>query len=289
MKFLRNALIVLFLFYFTACTNDNYIYKSNSQSELKIITLAPSVTEILVGLSLGENIIAADSYSQKIDGVNQNIQIFELGDPNVEELLLLNPDIVFLSGHLSTIGKFDELQNLGIEVLNIETAETIEQIYNSILFVGEKTSKLDEANAIVNELRQKIEQIEIEREKLGQAVEVYFEISQAPYIYSFGSNTFLNELLKLSGGKNIFEDLNGWIAPSEEAIINANPQIIFTNVNVDGNLYEIKNRAGWENIDAVKNNRVYYIDENFSSRPSQFFINALYQIQGYIREVLNEE
>ena len=60
-------------------------------------------------------------------------------------------------------------------------------------------------------------------------------------------------------------------------------------MNIPNSVEEIKNRDGWQEIDAVKNNNVYYIDENFSSRPSQFFVKALMQISSYIREFKNEK
>lgn len=279
--------LILFLTIFTSCVSQDNVSEKNIEDKLRIVSLAPSNTEILVGLSLGENIIGADEYSEKVEGINKEAQIFRIGDPNIEELLKLDSDIVLLSGHVSDVAKFEELKNSGVEIINIETAESIDEIYDSILLIGEKTHKLDEANKMVEDLKDKIE--EISKDKSDQSVTVYFEISQAPYIYSFGSDTFLNELLMLSGGTNIFQDLDGWISPNEESIINANPQIIFTNVDVTGNIDEIKSRVGWENIDAVKNNRVYYIDKDYSSRPSQFFINALYQMNDYIKQVLNEK
>ncbi len=367
--------LILFLTIFTSCVSQDNVSEKNIEDKLRIVSLAPSNTEILVGLSLGENIIGADEYSEKVEGINKEAQIFRIGDPNIEELLKLDPDIVLLSGNIigadeysekveginkeaqifrigdpnieellkldpdivllsgyvsdvakfeelknsgveiinietaesideiydsilligekthkldeANVAKFEELKNSGVEIINIETAESIDEIYDSILLIGEKTHKLDEANKMVEDLKDKIE--EISKDKSDQSVTVYFEISQAPYIYSFGSDTFLNELLMLSGGTNIFQNLDGWISPNEESIINANPQIIFTNVDVTGNIDEIKSRVGWENIDAVKNNRVYYIDKDYSSRPSQFFINALYQMNDYIKQVLNEK
>ena len=75
---------------------------------------------------------------------------------------------------------------------------------------------------------------------------------------------------------NIFKDENSWLAPTEESIIERNPDVILTNVDyIDNPIQEIKSRPGWENINAVKNNQVYLIDKNSSSRPSQHIIKAL--------------
>jgi len=91
-----------------------------------------------------------------------------------------------------------------------------------------------------------------------------------------GTQPFLNEMVELIGGENIFKDQKSWISPSEESVIDANPDVILTTVNyVKNPEKEIKSRDGWDNIKAVKNNEVYYIDANSSSRPTQNIIKAL--------------
>lgn len=284
-KFLQLTFLVMSFVIFTSCLKGDG-GSSDVSNELRIVSLVPSNTEILVGLDLGDKIVGADEYSKDVSGINTSAEIFEIGDPNMEALLKLNPTHVLISGHSSDASKYTELENAGAEIINIETAKSIQEIYDSINLIGENLNKADEANKMVEELKKQVDSLSSNLE--GQKVSVYFEISQAPYLYSFGKDTYLNEMIEISGGENIFKDLDSWIAPSEEAIIKANPEIIFTNVDVEGNIEEIKNRAGWENIDAVKNNRVYYIDKDESSRPSQFFLGALEEISQYIREYSNE-
>lgn len=273
----------LILMVFTSCTDK---IQNISSEGLRIVSLIPSNTEILVGLSLGENIVGLDEYSAEVSGVNKNAQVFKIGDPNIEELVKLDPDIILISGHSSDESKYTELKNAGVKIINIESPETIQGIYDSIILIGKEVGKEIEANKMVEDLKVKVEEIKSKVKR--EPIRFYFEISQAPYLYSFGKNTFLNEMVEICGGENIFNNLDGWIAPSEEAIINENPQIIFTNVYTENNIDEIKSRAGWENVDAVKNNNVYYIDKNFSSRPSQFFIKAIDQIYSAIQNASNE-
>ena len=83
-------------------------------------------------------------------------------------------------------------------------------------------------------------------------------------------------MIEIIGAKNIFENEEGWISPTAEAIIDANPDVILTNVNyVENPTEEIMSRTGWENITAVKDKAVYSIDANSSSRPTQNIIKAL--------------
>lgn len=290
MRFLKKILLftsfIFIFFLFVSCkVNMNADLKQNL--DIRIVSLAPSNTEILVGLNLGNNIIGIDQYSKGINGLNENIQVFEIGDPNIEAILKLNPTHLILSGYTSELSRYVELEKSGVNVINIDTPISVQGIYDSIKLIGKSFNKDDESYEMIKSLKSDIESIT--KDNKNEKVSVYFEISKAPYLYSFGRNTYLNEIIELSGGKNIFKDLEGWISPNEESVIKNNPQIIFTNVNDESNIYEIKNRVGWENVDAVKNNRIYYIDKNMSSRASQFFIGALREIAKYIRDYSNEK
>ena len=86
-------------------------------------------------------------------------------------------------------------------------------------------------------------------------------------------------MVEIVGAENIFADQDAWISPSEESVIDANPDVILTTVNyVENPTDEIKSREGWEHINAVKNNEVYYIDSDSASRPTQNIIKALNEI-----------
>lgn len=289
MRLVKNFLaFVIFIFSFSIFVScgRNIDTGISENKEIRIVSLAPSNTEILVGLDLGNNIIGIDQYSEGIKGVSENIQVFEIGVPNIEAVLKLNPTHLLLSGYTSDLSKYVELENSGVKVININTPTSIQGIYDSIELIGKSFNSVSKSKEMIESIKSSIE--DIIGNNNSEKVSVYFEISQAPYLYSFGRSTYLNEIIELSGGENIFGNLEGWISPSEESIIKANPQIIFTNVNVEGNIDEIKNRHGWENIDAVKNNRIYYIDKDMSSRASQFFLGALKDITRYIREYNDE-
>lgn len=108
---------------------------------------------------------------------------------------------------------------------------------------------------------------------------VYFEISAAPNLYSFGSGAFLNEMLELIGAENILAEEQGWLPVDSETVVAANPDVILTNVNyVEDPVSEILGRSGWENITAVSTGQVYYIDNLASSLPNQNIVKALDQM-----------
>ena len=83
-------------------------------------------------------------------------------------------------------------------------------------------------------------------------------------------------MIEIIGAENVFADQVGWISPSEESVIDANPDVILTNVTyIENAVDEIKSRSGWNNINAIKEGNITMIDKNASSRPSQHIIKAL--------------
>ncbi|MEE0299712.1 MAG: ABC transporter substrate-binding protein, partial [Christensenellales bacterium] len=101
----------------------------------------------------------------------------------------------------------------------------------------------------------------------------------APYQYSFGQGTFLNEMIELIGATNIFADQDGWIPVSAEQVVAANPDVIITNADyMEGAVAEIEAREGWAEVAAVKNHEVYLIGANVTSQPCQNIVDALMEI-----------
>ena len=108
---------------------------------------------------------------------------------------------------------------------------------------------------------------------------VYFEISPAPDLFTIGKGSYLQEMLEIVGVDNVFADLGKGTAISGEAVLEANPEIILTNVNyIDNPVEEIKSREGWDSITAVAQDQVYYIDSNTSSRATHNIVKALKEI-----------
>lgn len=248
----------------------------------KIISTAPSNTEVIVELGLGDKLVATDKYSSDIPGVDKSLTKIDFSNPDAEAIIGLEPDIIIASGHNKTGSSEDPfklVREAGIPVVYIPSSDSIDGIYKDIQFIASVLNVENKGTEIVDSMKVQIEEIA----KIGKTIEdkksVYFEIAPAPKLFTFGNGTFLNEMITLIGATNVFESETGWISPSAEAIIDANPDLIFTNViYIENPIEDIKTRVGFENIDAVKNNEVYKIDKNSSSRPSQNIILALTQM-----------
>ncbi len=246
----------------------------------KIVSLAPSITETLIDLGLLDNIIAVDTNSLDIEGIStENIITFDMLNPDIEQIIALAPDIIFTTDMSQIDSSYSVLNDIIITC--IPTSESVEAILEDIEFIGKITNKEDRAEQIITDYVNEMQSIinKIEESNLAKNQTVYFEISPLPSAYSFGQGTFLNDMLSKLFVQNIFEEFSGFISVSEEQIVAKNPDIIFTNATyIENPEEEIKARAQFQTINAVKNDRVYAIDANYSSRPNENSIFAFKQL-----------
>lgn len=284
MLVLTTVLVVMLAM--VGCSSKETIVKDREGNDVtlpnkmeRIISTAPSNTEILVELGLADKLVAIDTYSSDVEGISDDVEKIDFLNPDAEAIIGLEPDLIIASGHNksgSSDDPFKLVKEAGISVVYIPSSESIQGIYDDINFIADITNTKQKGQEIVDNMKSQIDEISQKAKNIKDKKKVYFEIAPAPNLYSFGNSTFLNEMIELIGAENIFKDENGWIAPSAESVIDKNPDVILTNVNyIDNPIQEIKDREGFENINAVKNNEVYLIDKNSSSRPSQHIIKAL--------------
>ena len=268
------------------CSNKDVVVKDREGNEVtmpnkieRIISTAPSNTEILVGLGLSDKLVAIDTYSSDVEGIQSDVEKIDFLNPDAETIIGLEPDLIIASGHNKSGASDDPfklVKEAGISVVYIPSSESIQGIYDDINFIADITNTEEKGQEIVDTMKSQINEISTKAKNIKTKKKVYFEIGPEPNLYSFGNSTFLNEMIEIIGAENIFKDENGWTSPSAESIIDKNPDVILTNVNyIDNPIEQIKTREGFENITAVKDNQVYLIDKNSSSRPSQHIIKAL--------------
>ena len=114
-----------------------------------------------------------------------------------------------------------------------------------------------------------------EKTKNLKKVSVYWEIWDSP-LMSCGSLSNVNELIEIAGGKNIFSEINeAYPIVSEESLIYKNPEIIIFSKDFVGGVQKIKNRSGWKNISAVKNDKIFAVDSNTLTRPGSRIVENI--------------
>lgn len=245
----------------------------------KIISTSTANTEILIGLGLSDSLAVIDIYAAENEDAPKDAVAMDFYTPNIEALLSMDCDIVIASD-INRVGGIDpyiQLEEAGIPVVYIPTSTSISEIYKDIEFLGNLTLTSKEAEAMIEDMQTRIQAV-VDVVAEEEAKTVYFEISPAPSMYAAGQNTFVNEAITLAGGINIIEE-DGFISPSEESILSANPEIIITNVErIETSVEDIKKRDGWDTIEAVMQDEVYLVGANTSARASQHVVVAVEEI-----------
>ncbi len=250
----------------------------------RIVSLVGSTTEILVDLGLGDKIVAIDTNSVSFAGLPADLPAIDLMSPDIEALLAVDADLIFVSNITDAGGETSVLQPLideGVTVAYIPTSESFSEIMEDIRFIGAATSSSKEAAELIETFQSGIDELASIAATIPEEERrtVFFEISALPYLYSTGANTYLNEAISLVAAINVLADQESWIPVTEEAAIALNPDVILTNVNyIEDPAGEILGRPGWDNVTAIMNGDVYQIDNNRSSLPNHNILEAAWEI-----------
>ena len=169
--------------------------ETHKNESLRIISAAPSNTEIIMALGMGDNLIAIDQYSGDVPGLPAELPKIDFFYPDTEAVIGLGPDLIFVN-EINSFGVADNpfklLGDLGIRVIEVRTSTSIEEIYGDIVFIAETLGVKERGEALVLSMREEIENAKASGEKMAEKKSVYFEVSAIPTMVSFGQGTYLN-------------------------------------------------------------------------------------------------
>ncbi len=243
----------------------------------RIISMAPSNTEILYALGLGDKIVAVTDYDNYPPEVKQKQSIGGFSTPDFETIISLSPDLV-VAANLQWMDVITALEDRGVPVLVIDP-KTIDQLLDGITLVGQATGATDKAAEVVKGLRKRVDAV------TGVMVSssmpgVLYIVWHDPLMVA-GQGTLIDDMISRAGGRNVAHDLNGYAEMSVEAVVAANPQVIIVSNSMgEGMDAPLKFAQADERLngtDARVNNRVFPIDSDLADRPGPRAIDALEQ------------
>ena len=245
----------------------------------KIVSLAPSNTEILFALGLGDKIVGVTDYCNYPAEAGEIEKMGGFEGANVERIIEAAPDVVF-----STTVSQETVETLdlaGIAVIVIDP-QSFDNVYDGIRIIGQVCGVESAAVALVNSMKDSITTItdKLSAIALEDRKVVYYEIWHDPPM-TVGPNTFLNEVLNMAGVFNLAADAESdWPTYSSEVILEKNPDVILLGHGGQG-AEEVASRPGWATINAVKNQRVVAIDADIFSRPGPRIVEAIQFLAEY--------
>lgn len=246
----------------------------------RIISLAPSVTPILYEIGVGDKIVGLTEYD---DYPYNFAEWFEAGNmtcvggfstPNMETIASLEPDLIFSTNINDDY--IPNMRDLGYKVV-VTGPTNIDGIYQTIDLIGKATGAEDNATALVNTLSSQISGIaaKVAEASITEKPTVYYEVwYDASGLMSAGSGSWINDVITEAGGINLFaNETQEYPNSSLEVVVQRNPSVILLPTNMGtgipfyGSVDDVKARPGWSAIDAVKNNRIYVIDQDIFNQP----------------------
>lgn len=245
----------------------------------RIVSLAPSNTEILFAIGAGDRVVGVDSFSDYPAEVQELPKVGGLTDTNYEQIVALEPDLALTIG--GTEEQVAKLEELGIPVVVIQPA-TLDDVLDRILRIGELVDAQAGARRVVEDMRSRIEAV---RQRVAdipedQRVRVFYEVWNDP-LMTVGPGGFIHDVIVAAGGINVAEGTGQpWPQISLEEVVRQDPQVIVVPASLKTSYEELKakRRRGWEGITAVEQGRVYAIDDAVISRPGPRLVEGLEQL-----------
>jgi len=260
----------------------------------RIISLAPSNTEILFALGLGAKVKGVTDFCdyppQLLDRIGTGA-IVRVGSTwpgfSLETIVSLIPDIAFAIG-VTVPDYVDALESLGIPVVMLEPAD-IAGIFRNIELVGEITGNSAQADILINNMKAHMAAICAVTASATETPAVFYEVdgTNPAQPWAAGSGTFIDTLITLAGDENVASGLEGWVAISLEEVVAADPDMIILGDCEWGVSPEsVMAREGWEGITAVINEAISCIDSDLVSRPGPRITDGLEELARIIHPEL---
>ena len=261
LQVLKNSYLTILVIFFLVILAS--AHEINGSSPKRIISLSPSITEILFEIGSGNQVIAVDNLSNYPN--EAPISDISAYDPNVEAISLLNPDLVILSYNIKNLKA--ALKKIGIETIYLPAPLNFEDILDQIDYLGLQTGNEDKAKKLISKMKNRMKTLQKLREN-EKATKIYHEID--PNYYSPSKFSFIGDIYQKLNYKNVADKADisnlGYPKLSPELIISENPDLIILPGKDNKYVEKVKLRPGWGYIEAVKKNNFLLTNNDIASR-----------------------
>ncbi len=244
----------------------------------RVISLAPSNTEILFAIGAGPQVVGRDHLSDYPEAAKTVTDIGSTYEAlNTEQIVALKPDLI-LAAEVNTPEQVKSLESLGLTVYYLKNPATLEEMYGNLEIAAQLTGHANEAAALIDALKARVAAVDARIVPISSRPSVFYEMDATDPAkpYTAGKDTFITLLIERAGGHNIAADLDGYPQLSLEQIVASNPDFIILGDAAYGTSpASVAARPGWADLSAVKNNHVVAFDDNLVSRPGPRLVDAL--------------
>lgn len=239
----------------------------------RVVSLAPNLTEIVFAVGAGNKLVGRTSYC---DYPAEAKAIPEVGDtlhPSLERIIALKPEVVLVSTASQLEVFTQQLQGQNIAVF-VTDPHDLEGVFRSIGLIGEILGQKDQANQLVQKLRERTTAVE-QAVKQKQPVRVFYQVSGEP-LYTAGHDAFVTDLMRRAGGASVTADVPGaWPKYSNESALAARPDAIILPSGGSMGAANSNVAEALRESPAVQHGRVYKINDDHLARPGPRSVDGL--------------
>jgi iron complex transport system substrate-binding protein len=238
----------------------------------RIISFSPGATEILFAIGAGDQVIAADEFSDH-PPATAALERVQYSNPDPEVALALDPDLVLFATNQET--SLAQFRGLDLRVMLNREPASVEGVLENIELLGRITGHVGEAEELAAAMRATIDAFVSALDDVEEGPIVFFELSDG--LYTVAPDTFVGGMLSLLKARNIAEGaISQFPQLTAEAVIAADPEVILlADAEFGASLESLRERPGWSDIEAVRTGAVHPIDPDLSNRPGPRIVEAI--------------
>jgi iron complex transport system substrate-binding protein len=245
----------------------------------KVVSLAPSQTEMVFAVGGGDELVGVSDYCDYPAAAADVEKIGDFSNPNVEKIVALSPDVVVAAAGVQA-EVVSRLAELGVPVVTLEPT-TLDDLFTDLEQLGALLGTTDKAAALVADLKAQVADVE-EKVKDAPAQTVFFEIYGKP-LMTAGSGTLIEDLVARAGGENIGSAAGDYYPEfSEEVLLQQDPEVYIAVKGSQSDPGAIAERPGYDALQAVRNDRVYVIDDDLVVRSGPRAVLGLQEIAAFL-------
>lgn len=250
---------------------------AGNNSTLRVISLTPNLTELLFALEAGPQVVGVtgnDHFPPEVDKL-PNVGGLQI---NYEALLALGPDLVVLDPELNQ-QQIHRLRNLGVQLEPLST-QSLADLQVAIQRLGQRLGRQEQAAALLEKLKSELKQAELRKNGLAHRPTCWVEIWHDPWIGA-GEASYVGEVVDLAGFRNVHAGQSGYPRLDMEELHRLDPEVIVLTHPIAEQLLK---RPGWSQLQAVKNQRVLQVPEDWLVRPGPRVVQALRLMQDWLEQ-----
>jgi iron complex transport system substrate-binding protein len=258
---------------------------------VRIVSMAPDLTEILFALGLDEQIVGVTQYSDYPPAAKEKPNVGSFWQPNIEAVVAAKPTLVIVLGSPQQKNLAERLERIGYKTLTV-TLEKVNDFFKATAEIGTATGRQRQADELIGDIKDKLNVLS---NRLGDEAKVrVLWIVQREPLRVAGRNTFVNELIELAGGENaIGPTLHKYPPIGAEQVIISRPEVIIEPDMGQTDPATQRDAAmrywsRFKNLPAVTNERVYIIPGGAVSRLGPRLYEATETIARCLRPQLFE-